>query len=73
METRYKCPGCGKEVGIEHFACKSGEKGGSAGVGEVKARSREQARKAVLVRWARDRARKRIVLESKLGGENEPV
>ena len=47
----FKCPHCLKMVSIEHFACQSGAKGGSAGTGEVKARSREQCQKAALIRW----------------------
>ena len=47
----FECPHCQKMVGIEHFACQSGAKGGSAGTGEVKARSREQCQKAALIRW----------------------
>lgn len=62
-EKLYECPGCKKMVSIEHFACISGGKGGSAGVGKVKARSREQCRKAVLIRWAREREAKRIKLD----------
>jgi hypothetical protein len=55
MEERFMCPCCGKEVGMEHFACKSGEKGGRSGRGEAKARSSEQARAAVRTRWDRER------------------
>ena len=50
------CPCCGEEVSEEHFACRSGAKGGAAGRGEKKARSSEQARAAVEARWGkRDR------------------
>ena len=41
-----RCPCCGEEVGIEHFACESGSKGGMAGRGEKKRRSVEHYRKA---------------------------
>jgi hypothetical protein len=54
------CPCCEKEVELEHFACKSGAKGGAAGKGEKKARSSEQARAAVEARW---RKRDRILQE----------
>ena len=46
-----KCPCCGVEVREEHFACRSGSKGGKAGIGEKKARTSEQARVAVEARW----------------------
>ena len=47
----FRCPHCDKIVGIEHFACQSGQKGGAAGTGESKVRSREQCVKAALMRW----------------------
>ena len=47
------CPCCGVEVNEEHFACRSGSKGGAAGVGAKKARSSEQARKAAEARWGK--------------------
>ena len=47
------CPCCGEEVADEHFACRSGAKGGAAGKGEKKARSSEQARAAADARWKR--------------------
>jgi hypothetical protein len=53
----FKCPHCLKMVGIEHFACQSGQKGGKAGVGESKARSREQCVKAALMRWHKKQAK----------------
>jgi hypothetical protein len=52
-EKRVICPGCGKEVGMEHFACISGSVGGASGVGAVKARSTEQARAAAEARWGK--------------------
>ena len=63
MEKKYICPCCNEEVGPEHMACQSGAKGGKAGVGEVKSRGSDAARKAVLVRWARERERKRVVVK----------
>lgn len=47
----FKCPHCLQMVGIEHFACQSGKKGGKSGTGKSKARSREQCLKAALIRW----------------------
>lgn len=60
------CPCCGEEVGMEHFSCKSGEKGGKGGRGASKARSSEQARAAVNARWAKERAQKAMLVN---GGE----
>ena len=73
-DKKYMCPGCGKEVTIEHFACKSGAKGGAAGTGEAKARSSKQAAAAVKARWAKYRESKRVVVPEgfgKLEPENE--
>ena len=50
-----RCPCCGKDVELSHFACQSGKSGGKGGSGKAKARTSEQARKAALVRWAKDR------------------
>lgn len=59
-----KCPMCEKEVGEEHFACKSGAKGGTSGRGASKARTSEQARAAVEARW---RKRKRYEVDASDG------
>lgn len=61
------CPCCQKEVEQDHFACCWGAKGGAAGTGEVKARSREQCRAAVKVRWDREREKKRVVVPENFG------
>ena len=47
------CPCCGESVSDEHFACRSGAKGGAAGRGESKARTSEQARAAAEARWGK--------------------
>ena len=70
-EQKYVCPGCGEKVTIEHFACKSGAKGGAAGTGEVKARSSEQARAAVKARWEKYRESKKVVVPENFG-KSEP-
>lgn len=66
-DEKYLCPGCGEEVSIEHFACKSGAKGGAAGTGKSKSRSSEQARAAVKARWAKYRESKRVVVPESFG------
>lgn len=53
MNVKYTCPCCGHNVKREHFACRFASKGGAAGRGKSKARSSEQARKAVMARWSR--------------------
>jgi len=62
MGTGLYCPVCKKEVEPEHFSCVSGAKGGAAGTGKAKARSSDQARAAVCIRWAKkyiqDRAKR---------------
>ena len=45
------CPCCGKRVKRTHFSCQAGAKGGAAATGKAKARTSEQARKAVNARW----------------------
>lgn len=45
------CPICKRRLNKSHFACQSGSKGGKAGKGEAKARTAEQAKKAVTIRW----------------------
>ena len=49
----YKCPCCGKDVSMEHFSCKAGEKGGKSGRGDSKRRDPEKMRRAALLRWHR--------------------
>ena len=68
--AKVTCPCCGKEVEPEHMACVSGAKGGSSGVGEVKSRGSEKARKAVLVRWAREKAKKMKEMEPEIEPED---
>ena len=58
---KYICPSCKREVDPEHFACKSGAKGGKSGTGESKARTTEQARNAALARWRRKKGWKDIM------------
>jgi len=47
-----KCPVCNATVTASHFACHSGAKGGAT-KGKSKARTSEQARAAVMARWAK--------------------
>ena len=51
VEMKFHCPCCDKDVGPEHFSCKSGEKGGKAGRGESKRRDSGKMRVAALLRW----------------------
>lgn len=48
-----QCPHCRREVGPEHFACVKAAKAGAAGKGKAKARTSEQARRAVQARWGK--------------------
>ncbi len=66
------CPCCGREVDELHFACRHGAKGGASGRGTSKARSSEQARAAVMARWAKKRGEIRAaeIAEEK---ESEPL
>jgi len=41
---------------IRQYLAEIGRKGGAAGTGKAKARTSEQARAAILVRWARVKA-----------------
>jgi hypothetical protein len=50
-----KSPACNNRVSKAHFACHSGTKGGKAGRGPAKARTREQAQAAALARWNKTR------------------
>ncbi|MHC1763750.1 MAG: hypothetical protein AB9869_05500 [Verrucomicrobiia bacterium] len=59
-EIPHVCPHCGKPIDegwiLRTAARIRGAVGGRAGTGKSKARSRAQARKAVLTRWAKVRA-----------------
>lgn len=62
MSNEYTCPCCGEAVGEDHFVCKFASKGGTAGRGKSKARSLEHTRAAAAARWAKYRARKKVIV-----------
>jgi hypothetical protein len=54
----HQCPHCGGDItaAIKSIASANGRKGGKT-TGKTKARSSEQARKAVMARWAKRKER----------------
>jgi hypothetical protein len=56
-KKKFLCPHCGKEIKPSDLARFIGAKGGSAGTGDKKRRTSEQARAASNARWAKARAK----------------